>query len=177
MNVKTRPFELAEFARILDICGLEWRSIYSLAFLTAFRISDLLLLPNCDVSDIPPMNEQKTGSPIRLIKSPSFITHWNVLRRFASGQYLLRRRDPSTYRKSLQNHCIIADVPLNRVAFHSIRKTAANSVYRSQGFMAANQLLNHRKLNTTLFYLNEESVEVDHILDVVSQMNIKSWDM
>ena len=165
MNIRTRPFTEAEIQKLIWEAREPWRSIFTLAFLTGLRISDLLLLPSVPVGNSFHIIEKKTHRNLKIIVTPGIKKAWDTLLLYSVDGFLLPFRDPSTYRKSVYRHCVKCFIPTDRVAFHSIRKSCATAIYHNHGFMAANKHLNHSKLSTTLHYIEDDSVKVANALE------------
>lgn len=165
MNIKTRPFTDAEIVTLLRESPQPYRSIFSIAYITALRISDLVNLPGQSLSGPFNIIERKTAKTNVIHPSTFLLSNWNYLLTHYPGKYLLPYRDTSTYRKAIQRICADLDIPIWRVGFHSIRKTAATTLYHNLGFVAATKLLNHSKPSTTLAYLEEDAIEVNNILE------------
>jgi len=165
MNIKTRPFLPSEFQALIFATPNPWKSIYLLAYCTGLRVSDLLQLKNEPCPDLLAIHEQKTKRKNVIVVTPQIRDAWDSLHRSNDGQYLIKFRDPSTFRKSLVRHCKKCGISTVRVAFHSIRKTTATSLYLSLGFVAASHFLNHSKLQTTLNYIELDAVQVGSALE------------
>ena len=146
MNIKTRPLTQAEFQVLIWNCTPYWKAVYLLAYSTGLRISDLLQLPNDPCPNVIVLREKKTKR-INTIKVNNIIRDsWEQLRLNNNTKHLLVKRDVSTYRKSLVKHCKLAGIDTNRIAFHSLRKTTATTIYNSLGFVvsAADATLSRR---------------------------------
>lgn len=166
MNIKTRPLTQAEFQTLIWNTPNPWKSIFMLAYSTGLRISDLLLLEKKPCPPVLSVKEKKTGNRVTFKVSDSIRDSWNYLYSGPWEKYLLPHRDVSTYRKALVRYCTLANIDTSRVAFHSIRKTTATTIFKSLGFMAANQFLGHVKQSTTMKYIEIDQVEIANALDL-----------
>ena len=61
MNIKTRPFTDAEIVILLKDSPQPYRAIFTIAYLTALRISDLVMLPGRPLDGPISLVERKTG--------------------------------------------------------------------------------------------------------------------
>lgn len=170
MNIKTRPFTPAEFQTLIFSTPQPWKSIYLMAFNTGLRISDLLALKRKPCPQVIDIIEQKTHRRNTIKVTPNIREAWDYLFNYHTGYYLFPYNDISTYRKALVRHCRKCGINTDRIAFHSIRKTTATSIYRSLGFAAASQFLNHAKLSTTMHYIEMDAVEIGSALDATINM-------
>lgn len=166
MNIKTRPLTQAEFQTLIWNTPNPWRSVFMLAYSTGLRISDLLRLEKKPCPPVLYVKEKKTGNKVSFKVTPSIKEAWDYLANQPGDTWLLQNRDPSTYRKALVRYCRLAGIDTSRVAFHSIRKTTATTIYKSLGFLAANQYLGHVKQSTTLKYIELDQVEIGSILEL-----------
>lgn len=177
MNIKTRPLTQAEFQVLIWNCTPYWKAVYLLAYSTGLRISDLLQLPNdpCPANII--LCEKKTRR-LNTIKVNNIIRDsWEQLRLNNNTKHLLVKRDVSTYRKSLVKHCKLAGIDTHRIAFHSLRKTTATTIYNSLGFVAASQYLNHAKPSTTMNYIEIDGVQIGSALEGLFHLNSSKDDV
>jgi len=165
MNIKTRPLQQAEFQTLIFSTPQPWKSIFMLAYCTAYRVSDLLSLKRTPCPKVVQLVEKKTKRQNVIVPHSQLIESWNYLYSYHDGEYLIPFRDPSTFRKSLVSWCKKCGIDTTRVAFHSIRKTTATTLYKNLGFIAASHFLNHAKLSTTLSYIEMDAVEVGSILE------------
>lgn len=167
MNIKTRPFTQEEFQKLLWVSPEPWRSIFHLAYLTGLRISDLLLLRSGSVPQRIIITEKKTGNVRNIQVNPSIITAWNRISAYSTNEYLLPFRDQSSYRKAIYRYSAAAQIPLDRLAFHSIRKTTATQICNSMGIVAAYQFLGHKRISTTMKYIEMDALEIGGVLEAL----------
>ena len=165
MNIKTRPLSQAEFQRLLAETPNPWKSIFTLAYCSGLRISDLLSLKRLPIGYDITLYEKKTHRKNTIPINPPMREAWMFLYNFHDGEYLLPFRDTSTYRKALVRFCKRSNISPYRIAFHSIRKTTATTIYQSLGFVAASRFLNHAKLTTTMHYIELDAIEVSNLLE------------
>ena len=170
MNVKTRPFTPAEIQLLISYSPSPWKEIYTVAYCTALRVSDIINLPPVQNPHGLTVKEKKTGHLKTIHASPALLRAWDYLIRKNCGPFLISFRDSSTFRKAIQRHCRDLGISVDRVAFHSLRKTAATSIYHNFGLMAANQWLGHTKMSTTMKYIEEDSILIANSLDISIQL-------
>lgn len=178
MNITTRPLTQDEAVRLLSSTPSPWTHIFSFSIRTGLRLGDIIRLR---ISDIGPSSisiiEEKTGKP-KTIKLTDPIRNdiaffRNPKNREALGMYYEKRPDhvfpygdPSTYRKALIRYCILAMIDLDRVSFHSLRKTAATIIFNELGISHASQFLGHSRVSTTMRYIEIDQVEISSIMDI-----------
>lgn len=185
MNTKTRPLTLAEYQSLIRHSPEPWSYIFQIAFITALRLGDLVDLTFDNIGDQITVVEQKTGKlksiPIGpalrgcvdYFSSPS--TRDRFHKQYSKGRiiHLLPFSDHSAYRKALVRCASYAMIPLERLAFHSLRKTAATMIAQNLGVIAASQYLNHSKLSTTMLYIEEDSIKVQNLLEAEAMLSLR----
>ena len=166
MNIKTRPFTLFEIQSLVSHSPEPWRAIYMIAYQTGLRVSDLLRLPFRLPASPFYLSEKKTGNTRKIQISPSIASSWISIQSFGvQRDFLFPFRDVSAYRKALVRHCAYCGIDLDRVAFHSIRKSTATHISENIGILAAMDFLGHKKLSTTMLYIEQDSVECANLLE------------
>lgn len=178
MNIKTRPLSQSELLQLYAASSPTWKAIFTIAYITALRVSDLIALTFDNiVGDRLEVKEQKTGKIKSIVIGPSLhnaleyffkpATRIQFSRMYSGDRetHILPFCDPSSYRKAIVRYCALAQIPLHRVAFHSLRKTAATTIASNIGIIAANQFLGHSKLSTTMDYVEINSIEVSNLLE------------
>ena len=171
MNIKTRPFTQDEFQKLLWVAPDPWRSIFQIAYLTGLRISDLLEIPYSEPPIILRITEKKTGTIRKIDVNLALRTCWNNLLSYSSGVYLFPYRDASSYRKAIYRYCLKAQINLDRIAFHSIRKTCATDIYNRFGLVPAFQFLGHKRITTTMEYIEVSALEINNLLELTTLYN------
>lgn len=183
MNIKTRPLSQSELQKLLTFADPTWSNIFRIAYLTAFRVGDLIRLTWNNVTPTHiEILEEKTGKSKRVPIGPAlkqalaYFDQPAIEDKFHNSYlgrptHVLPFRDASTYRKALVRFCALAQIDLSRVSFHSIRKTAATAISDNIGIIAASQFLNHSKLSTTMSYIEVDAVEVSSFLEASSHLN------
>ena len=182
MNIKTRPLSQSELLLLFGFSSPTWKAIFTIAYITALRVSDLINLTFDNiVGDRLEVVEQKTGKSKSIVIGPSLrmaldyfskpATRIQFSRMYSGDRenHLLPFSDPSSYRKAIVRYCALARIPLDRIAFHSLRKTAATAIAQNIGIIAANQFLGHSKLSTTMDYVEINSIEVSNLLEAREQ--------
>lgn len=179
MNIKTRPLTQTEMHNLLEVSPVDWRHIFRLAYTTALRVGDMINLdatmPKKEIIVI----EQKTKKTKRIIVGPAIEAAYkyflNPEYRASIGKYNASRRgkllpfgDSSSYRKAAIRYAAYAMIDLNRISFHSFRKTAATEITKNLGIFAAQKFLNHSRIATTMLYIDQDAIEVSSLLEAAS---------
>lgn len=177
MNIKTRPLTLCEYQKLVLASPPTWAHIFQLGFITAMRLSDLINLKWSDISNSINIVEGKTQKQRKIIighqlhssldyfRDPGIRFQYRKFYGQGRENYVLPFKDPSGYRKALVRCCAFAQIDLGRIAFHSLRKTAATQISQNLGVIAASNYLNHTKLSTTMLYIEEDAIEVSSLLE------------
>lgn len=179
MNIKTRPFTQVEIRSLFDVAPIYWRHIFRLAYVTALRVSDLIALHAVDPGAEITIIEGKTKKLKKIIVGPAVKAAYDYFMnpdyRLSIAKYqstregmLLPFGDPSSYRKATIRYASYAMIDLNRISFHSFRKTAATEITKNLGIFAAQKFLNHSRLATTLLYIDQDAIEVSSLLEACS---------
>lgn len=179
MNIKTRPFTLQEIHALFAVSPTAWRHIFKLAYVTALRVGDIINLdakfPELEMSIV----EQKTGKSKKIISGPAVKAAYeffmNPAYRKSITKYQTTRKNKllpfgsaSTYRKATARYAAFAMIDLDRISFHSFRKTAATEITKNIGIFAAQKFLNHSRLSTTMLYIDQDAIEVSSLLEAAS---------
>lgn len=173
MNIKTRPFTEGELQALLLHSPEPWRSIFHLAYATGLRISDLLQIPYSIGQSSISIVEKKTGTERRIRITPSIAYDIQTIQNHGPWhvrKYLLPCRDISTYRKAIVRYAAMAKINLDRIAFHSLRKTCATHISENIGIIAANQFLAHKSLTTTMRYIEQDTIVVSDFLEAQTHL-------
>lgn len=173
MNIKTRPFTTGELQALLLHSNEPWRSIFHLAYATGLRISDLLQIPFNPDHDSIIVVEKKTGTARQIRITPSIAYDIRTIQNHGPlrvRRYLFPCRDVSSYRKAIVRYAALAKIDLDRIAFHSLRKTCATHISENIGIIAANQFLAHKSLNTTMRYIEQDAIVVSNFLEAQTNL-------
>lgn len=173
MNIKTRPFTVGELQALLLHSPEPWRSIFHLAYATGLRISDLLQIPYSTGHSSISVVEKKTGIERQIRITPSIAYDIQTIQNHGTlrvRKYLLPCRDVSSYRKAIVRYAALAKIDLDRIAFHSLRKTCATHISENIGVIAANQFLAHKSLNTTMRYIEQDVIVVSDFLEAQTHL-------
>lgn len=176
MNIKTRPFTQKEIHSLFEVAPVDWRHIFRLAYVTALRVSDLINLDAKDPGIELSVIEGKTKKQKKIIVGPvvrsAFDFFLNPEYRKSIDKYESTRKDKllpfgdsSTYRKATTRYAAYAMIDLNRISFHSFRKTAATEITKNLGIFAAQKFLNHSRITTTMLYIDQDAIEVSSLLE------------
>jgi integrase len=161
-------------------------ALFNLAIDSKLRACDLVALQLEDVCvggrvrDRATVIQKKTGRPVQFEiteQTRSSIRDWLSEATRRSGQYLFPgryRAHPhlSTRQYARIVHGWVESAGLDSSAYgtHSMRRTKAAQIYRKTGNLrAAQQLLGHTKLESTVRYLG---IEVDDALSIVEQVEL-----
>jgi len=154
MNITTRPLTTEEAVLLILKSKTPWKEIFFLALYTGLRISDLCKLPYNECPDSIVIEETKTKKLKPIMFTELAQGYWNSLYRYGEKRvFLFPFQDPSTYRKSVQNHCKKIGIDTYRIAFHSFRKTHAVIAFRDGGLLEAKATMNHSSIRVTEKYI------------------------
>jgi len=138
--------------------------LFAIGHTTGLRISDVLALrANILNKDKIQIKEQKTGKPRQIILTQDVrdLVEKHCRRyRLSSRDFLIfshdydRKRHLSRVQAYRVMRSVGADMGLDRIGTHCMRKTYAQSQYKATGDIVATQKeLNHKYLTTTILYL------------------------
>jgi integrase len=155
MEILTRPLSESELFILVLNANDYYKNAMILSVATGLRISDLLQLKKS--TPIPKfcITEQKTK-----IEHDVFLPSWAVnswlffLRTSTDQEYLFDVRDKSSYRKYIKRLAVDSGLLPNGIAWHSLRKTAADVICQNYGLSNAQLFLKHKSQKTTLAYVN-----------------------
>ena len=91
------------------------------------------------------------------------------LARVSDQEFLLTKKDDSSYRRAIKIYCRRAKINSERISTHSLRKTIANKVAILKGYKVASKLLNHKRMETTEYYLDNSQESLESAINVLSE--------
>ena len=174
-SCKTRGMtdqELRDFWAVFDLRNkTDWYyyHVFRLQYLTALRVSDMLMLSKYDVRNKHfNIQELKTRKVREVYLCDEAFTLANQLASL-TDYYLLTVRDSSSYRRAIKNYARKAGIDADRISTHSMRKSIANKIALLKGVKVASKLLNHSKLSTTEKYLDDSYKSIQEGIDIISR--------
>lgn len=153
---RTRAITPAELRKLLAILPPEAALAVRISADTGLRVSDVLALKASDIAPTMTVTERKTGKrrKVRLKQSTVRACQAYAGRKDAP---LLDVNRSTVYR---QVRKAAAELGMEHVSMHSIRKLYARQYCRAHGLAATQKELQHDYLSTTLLYvLAPEDVE------------------
>lgn len=146
---RTRPIKEAELKKLLKQLGEPARLAVLISADTGLRISDILAIRPGDLAREMSITEKKTGKTRKVHLRESTLKAAKVYARY-SGKYLIDRDRSTIYRQVSRT---AAELGMNHISMHSIRKYYAKRYYRAHGLAATQREMKHDYLSTTLLYL------------------------
>lgn len=156
---RTRPITPAELRKLLAILPPAAELAVRISADTGLRISDILAIRAGDLSPVMLVTERKTGKRRRVRLRPSTI---KAARAYAGhGQDRLIPHAPSTIYRQIRRAA--AELGMEHVSMHSIRKLYARQYCRAHGLAATQHEMQHDYLSTTMLYVLDPS-DLDTLL-------------
>lgn len=174
-SCKTRGMtdqELREFWGVFDLRNKKdwyYYHVFRLQYLTALRISDMLMLSKYDVKNKHfNIQEIKTRKIREVYLCEEAFGLANQLASLTE-YYLLTNRDDSVYRRNIKEYAKKAGIDADRISTHSMRKSIANRIALIKGVKVASKLLSHSKMSTTEKYLDDSYKSIQEGIDIISR--------
>lgn len=153
---RTRPITPAELKKLVKHLEQPARLAVLIAADTGLRISDILAITPGQLAREMSVVEQKTGKCRKVKLKPSTFKEAKEYSRY-SGRYLIDRDRSSIYRQVRRT---AAELGMDHVSMHSIRKLYARQYCRAHGLAATQRELRHDFISTTMLYvLNPDDID------------------
>jgi len=174
MRTKTRPLSQIEIRAFFEAFDLRKSSdhyfyyTFRLLYLLALRISDLMELKKGQIrNNHETIIEKKTKKKRQIYLTDEALQAVHNLEETTEGEYLLDRRNTSTYRRAVKRYLAKAKIDQARISTHSFRKTMATQVENIKGLSMAQKLLNHSTAMTTVTYLDDSDYGLESALRLI----------
>lgn len=147
--MRTRPITPAELRKLLKLLPDASALAVRISADTGLRISDILAIRSGELASTMRVTERKTGKtrtvrlrPATLKASKAYAAH---------GCDRLIPHAPSTIYRQIRRAA--AELGMEHVSMHSIRKLYARQYCRAHGLAATQRELQHDYLSTTMLYV------------------------
>jgi len=175
-STRTRIFSDEELKKFFAVFKLSKESdwyyyhVFRIQYLTALRISDMMRIRKEDVKYKHFIIREKKTKRKRMVYlcDEAFQLAQN-LARVSKQEFLLTKKDDSSYRRAIKIYCKRAKVNPEKISTHSLRKTIANKVAILKRYKVASKLLNHKRLETTEYYLDNSQESLESAINVLSE--------
>lgn len=157
--MRTRPITPAELRKLLKLLPDASALAVRISADTGLRISDILAIRSGELDSTMRVIERKTGKarPVRL--RPATLKAAKAYA--AHGCDRLIPHAPSTIYRQIRRAA--AELGMEHVSMHSIRKLYARQYCRAHGLAATQRELQHDYLSTTMLYV----LDPDQIQDMI----------
>jgi integrase len=147
----------------------KYRILWRIGSATGLRVSDILPLLVRDIKPSFDVKESKTKKIRRITLTPAIcaeIALYALKTRLEPYNYLIPGRGRNRPLNRVQAWRVIkqaaADIGLESIGSHSMRKTYANTLFTLTGdAVTVQKALNHKYLETTMRYLGKKMIFVD----------------
>lgn len=162
--MRTRPITPAELRKLLKLLPDASALAVRISADTGLRISDILAIRAGDLAPVMLVTERKTGKSRRVRLRPATLKAAAAYA--AHGCDRLIPHAPSTIYRQIRRAA--AELGMEHVSMHSIRKLYARQYCRAHGLAATQRELQHDYLSTTMLYV----LDPDQIQDMIGDDDI-----
>lgn len=162
--MRTRPITPAELRKLLKLLPDASALAVRISADTGLRISDILAIRSGDLAPVMLVTERKTGKSRRVRLRPATLKAAKAYA--AHGCDHLIPHAPSTIYRQIRRAA--AELGMEHVSMHSIRKLYARQYCRAHGLAATQRELQHDYLSTTMLYV----LDPDQIQDMIGDDDI-----
>lgn len=162
--MRTRPITPAELRKLLKLLPDASALAVRISADTGLRISDILAIRSGDLAPVMLVTERKTGKSRRVRLRPATLKAAKAYA--AHGCDHLIPHAPSTIYRQIRRAA--AELGMEHVSMHSIRKLYARQYCRAHGLAATQRELQHDYLSTTMLYV----LDLDQIQDMIGDDDI-----
>ena len=154
--MRTRPITPAELRKLLKLLPDASALAVRISADTGLRISDILAIRSGELAPVMLVTERKTGKSRRVRLRPATLKAAKAYA--AHGCDHLIPHAPSTIYRQIRRAA--AELGMEHVSMHSIRKLYARQYCRAHGLAATQRELQHDYLSTTMLYvLNPDQIQ------------------
>lgn len=157
--MRTRPITPTELRKLLKLLPDASALAVRISADTGLRISDILAIRAGDLAPVMLVTERKTGKSRRVRLRPATLKAAKAYA--AHGCDRLIPHAPSTIYRQIRRAA--AELGMEHVSMHSIRKLYARQYCRAHGLAATQRELQHDYLSTTMLYV----LDPDQIQDMI----------
>lgn len=162
--MRTRPITPAELRKLLKLLPDASALAVRISADTGLRISDILAIRSGELAPVMLVTERKTGKSRRVRLRPATLKAAKAYA--AHGCDHLIPHAPSTIYRQIRRAA--AELGMEHVSMHSIRKLYARQYCRAHGLAATQRELQHDYLSTTMLYV----LDPDQIQDMIGDDDI-----
>lgn len=162
--MRTRPISPAELRRLLKVLPPAAALAVRISADTGLRISDILAIRSGELAPVMLVTERKTGKSRRVRLRPATLKAAKAYA--AHGCDHLIPHAPSTIYRQIRRAA--AELGMEHVSMHSIRKLYARQYCRAHGLAATQRELQHDYLSTTMLYV----LDPDQIQDMIGDDDV-----
>lgn len=162
--MRTRPITPAELRKLLKLLPDASALAVRISADTGLRISDILAIRSGDLAPVMLVTERKTGKSRRVRLRPATLKAAKAYA--AHGCDHLIPHAPSTIYRQIRRAA--AELGMEHVSMHSIRKLYARQYCRAHGLAATQRELQHDYLSTTMLYV----LDLDQLQDMIGDDDI-----
>ena len=157
--MRTRPITPAELRKLLKVLPDASALAVRISADTGLRISDILAIRSGELASTMRVVERKTGKARTVRLRPTTLKAAKAYA--AHGCDHLIPHAPSTIYRQIRRAA--AELGMEHVSMHSIRKLYARQYCRAHGLAATQRELQHDYLSTTMLYV----LDPDQIQDMI----------
>lgn len=162
--MRTRPITPAELRKLLKLLPDASALAVRISADTGLRISDILAIRSGELAPVMLVTERKTGKSRRVRLRPATLKAAKAYA--AHGCDHLIPHAPSTIYRQIRRAA--AELGMEHVSMHSIRKLYARQYCRAHGLAATQRELQHDYLSTTMLYV----LDPDQIQDMIGDDDV-----
>lgn len=161
--MRTRPISPSELRKLLKVLPPAAALAVRISADTGLRVSDVLAIRVSDLAATMTVKERKTGKSRKVRLRPATL---RACRAYAGhGEDKLLPVNRSTVYRQIKRAA--ADLGLDHISMHSIRKLYARQYCRAHGLADTQREMQHEYLSTTLLYV----LDTDKLQDLIGDDN------